>query len=397
MRKLIVAYAGDFAEYPMGGVLEYTKNFARYAPVEVYCVGITTNPDLPLRQWTTVQLKNSVRPFLPLLYVDDEKQRRSKIPLNFKFLKALKQQRAMFAQMGAAVYIHRAEHGLAFMRDSIPLYFNTHGQSAFFEKWTTHPLFRWRAFRAWFQRMEARVIARAQGVFTISPADHDYYVAKFPQHAPKIHYTPLGIEIDEFTPPAQRASSAPRILFVGRLDASKGLDLLIAGFARFRTRYPDATLTIVGGSHDFNPVEAEVRNAIAQHGVSDSVVMTGLLPREAILPYYHQADVFVMTSLWEGLPTALLEALACGVPAVVTNVGGMPTVVQDDENGYVLRARDAEQLADLLARCYQNRDRLSPAARHTAERYSIKAHAEKVCQLMGLTLMPQPIAQELVC
>jgi glycosyltransferase involved in cell wall biosynthesis len=45
------------------------------------------------------------------------------------------------------------------------------------------------------------------------------------------------------------------ILFVGRLDASKGLDLLIAGFARFRQRYPDATLTIVGGSHDFNPVE----------------------------------------------------------------------------------------------------------------------------------------------
>ncbi len=47
MRKLILAYAGDFAEYPMGGVLEYTKNFARYAPVELYCVGITTDPDCP--------------------------------------------------------------------------------------------------------------------------------------------------------------------------------------------------------------------------------------------------------------------------------------------------------------------------------------------------------------
>jgi hypothetical protein len=180
MRKLILAYAGDFAKYPMGGVLEYTKNFARYAPVELYCVGITTNPDLPLRQWTTVRLKNSERPFLPLLYVDDEKQRRSKLPLNFKFLNALKREKAEFAEMGAAVYIQRAEHGLAFLHDDIPLYFNTHGQSAFFEKWTTHPLFRWRAFRAWFQRMEARVIARAQGVFTISPADYDYYVAKFP-------------------------------------------------------------------------------------------------------------------------------------------------------------------------------------------------------------------------
>jgi glycosyltransferase involved in cell wall biosynthesis len=156
-------------------------------------------------------------------------------------------------------------------------------------------------------------------------------------------------------------------------------------------------LTIVGGSHDFNPVETEVRNAIAQCGVSDSVVMTGLLPREAILPYYYQADVFVMTSLWEGLPTALLEALACGVPAVVTNVGGMPAVVKDGENGYVLTERDPERLAALIERCYLNRDALSPAARRTAEQYSIKAHAEKVCHLMGLTPMPQPIAQELVC
>jgi glycosyltransferase involved in cell wall biosynthesis len=245
--------------------------------------------------------------------------------------------------------------------------------------------------------MEARVIARAQGVFTISPADYDYYVTKFPQHAPKIHYTPLGIETDEYTPPAERAHGAPQILFVGRLDASKGLDLLIAGFARFHEHYPDATLTIVGGSHDYNPVETEVRNAIEQHGVSDSVVMTGLLPREAILPYYYQADVFVLTSLWEGLPTALLEALACGVPAVVTNVGGMPVVVKNGENGYVLTARDPEQLAVLMERCYLNRDALSLAARQTAEQYSIKAHTEKVCQLMGLTRMPPPIAQELVC
>ncbi|MCS7209739.1 MAG: glycosyltransferase [Fimbriimonadales bacterium] len=397
MRKLILAYAGDFAEYPMGGVLEYTKNFARYAPVELYCVGITTDPRLPLRQWTTVKIKEVERPFLPLLYVDDAKQRRSKIPLNYRFLNALKRQRAEFARMGAAIYIQRAEHGLAFLNANAPLFFNTHGQSAFFERWTSHPLFRWRAFRAWFMRMEARVIARAQGVFTISPADHDYYVGKFPQHASKIHFTPLGIEIDEYTPPAERESGAPQILFVGRLDASKGLDLLIAGFARFRARYPDATLTIVGGSHDFNPVEAEVRHAIERSGVSDSVVMTGLLPREAILPYYHRADVFVMTSLWEGLPTALLEALACGVPAVVTNVGGMPAVVHDDENGYLLTERDPDQLADLIERALHHRERLSQHARRTAERYSIRAHAEQVCHLMGLTPMPQPIAQELVC
>jgi glycosyltransferase involved in cell wall biosynthesis len=75
----------------------------------------------------------------------------------------------------------------------------------------------------------------------------------------------------------------------------------------------------------------------------------------------------------------------------------MPAVVKHDENGYVLTERDPEQLAVLIEQCYLNRDALSLAARQTAEQYSIKAHAEKVCHRMGLTLLPPPIAQELVC
>jgi glycosyltransferase involved in cell wall biosynthesis len=81
---------------------------------------------------------------------------------------------------------------------------------------------------------------------------------------------------------------------------------------------------LVGGSQDYSPVEAQVREWIAAYGVEEAVEMTGLLPREAILPYYQRADVFVLTSLWEGLPNALLEAMACGLPAVATAVGGLP-------------------------------------------------------------------------
>ncbi len=397
MRKVLLVYAGDFESYPMGGVLEYTKNFARYAPGALACVGITVDPNVPVGQWTTVRIGNVERPFLPILFVDDEKQRRSKIPLNYKFIQALRRTRPLFLNPEDVVYIQRAEHWHAFKDTSNPLYFNTHGQSAFFEKWTRHPLFRWRAFRAWFYRMEARVFQFAQGVITISPADYDYYVGKFPHLKEKIHFVPLGIEIDEYQPQPRNEDGTIRVLFVGRLDASKGLDLLIAGFARFHARHPNSKLIFVGGSQDFSPVEADVKRWIAEHRLSEAVEMTGLLPRSAILPYYHQADVFVLTSHWEGLPTALLEALACGVPAVVTNVGGMPSVVQDDYNGYVLKERNPDQLANLLERAVQNRTVLSQNARQTAERYSIQAHTQRVWQIMKLETYSQAIAQELVC
>jgi len=390
MSRLVLIYSGDFRGYPMGGVLEYAKNFARYAPVEVYVVGLTLNPEQSIGRWDTVRMGSVARPFLPILYVDEARQRRSRIPLNYRFVRALRRFRDEILALNAPLYIQRAEHGLPFLDCSAPLYFNTHGQSAFVERWTSHPLFRWRWFRQWFYRTEARVIQRAQGVIVISPADHDFYVDKFPALREKFHYIPLGVETEIYRPPATREAHPPTVLFVGRLDASKGLDLLIAGFARFHQKYREARLILVGGSQDYNPVESQVRAWIAEHGVADAVQMTGLLPREAILPYYQSADVFVLTSLWEGLPNALLEALACGLPAVVTAVGGLPSVIQDDLNGYVLTERDPDQLAELIERAIRHRDRLSEGARAIAQQFSIEAHVQKVCQRMGLIMSDMP-------
>jgi glycosyltransferase involved in cell wall biosynthesis len=390
MSRLVLIYSGDFRGYPMGGVLEYAKNFARYAPVEVYVVGLSLDPNQPIGRWDTLRLGTVERPFLPILYLDEARQQRSRIPLNYRFVRALRRYREQILSLNAPLYIQRAEHGLPFLNAPVPLFFNTHGQSAFVERWTSHPLFRWRWFRSWFYRTEARVIKRARGVFVISPADYEFYVQKFPALRDKFHYIPLGVETELYRPlpnPPTREDDAPRVLFVGRLDASKGLDLLIAGFARFRQKYPKARLILVGGSQDFNPVETQVRQWIKQHGVEDAVQMTGLLPREAILPYYQSADLFVLTSQWEGLPNALLEALACGVPAVVTAVGGLPSVIKDDYNGYVLHERDPEQLAALIERAFHHRDRLREGARNTAQQFSIEAHVQAVCGRMGL--LPQ--------
>ncbi len=397
MRRLTLVYSGDFEGYPMGGVLEYAKNFARYAPVDLRIVGLTLNPALPIGQWTSIRLKEVERPFLPILYVDEERQRHSRIPLNYRFVRALKRYREQIIEPDGAIYIQRAEHALPFLSTEVPLFFNTHGQSAFVEKWTSHPLFRWRWFRQWFYRTEARAIQRAQGVFVVSPADYEFYTNKFPAWREKFQFVPLGIEVEEYLPPPTRPAEPPTILFVGRLDASKGLDLLVAGFAELHKRMPNARLVLVGGSQDFNPMEMQVKQWIEEYQVQDAVEMTGLIPRSAILEYYQTAHVFVLTSLWEGLPTALLEALACGLPAVVTAVGGMPSAVKDDLNGYVLTERNPQKLAELLERAYHQREQLGVSARAVAESYSVQNHTRRVCTLMGFQVENLSKARELVC
>lgn len=389
MKKLLLIYGGDFETYPMGGVLEYVKNFARYMPeeVEISLVGLTLDPQVPLGQWRTVRLGDVERAFLPIYFVDEEKQNRSRIPLNYKFMRALRRYRPEFLRTGAPLYIQRAEHAIPFMHDEVPVYFNTHGQSGFLVRQTQHPLFKRGWFRWWFYRMEAKTIKRVQKVITISPADYDYYVENFPQWREKIVCVPLGVETDVYVPAEKQETSSPSptVLFVGRLHPSKGLDLLIEAFALFRESYPDAKLILVGGSQDFDPIEEQVQEWIDKFKVREAVELTGLIPRERILPYYQSSDLFVLTSLWEGLPNALLEAMACGLPAVVTAVGGLPSVVKEDVNGYLIEERSPNLLAEKMKAAYQNRQRLGKEARRTAEGYSIRSHVQKVIASMGMT------------
>jgi glycosyltransferase involved in cell wall biosynthesis len=162
------------------------------------------------------------------------------------------------------------------------------------------------------------------------------------------------------------------------------LDLLIEAFALFRESYPEAKLILVGGSQDFDPIEEQVQEWIDKFKVREAVELTGLIPRERILPYYQSSDFFVLTSLWEGLPNALLEAMACGLPAVVTAVGGLPSVVKEDVNGYLIEERSPKLLAEKMKVAYQNRQRLGKQARLTAEGYSIRNHVQKVIAAMGM-------------
>jgi glycosyltransferase involved in cell wall biosynthesis len=137
---------------------------------------------------------------------------------------------------------------------------------------------------------------------------------------------------------------------------------------------------IVGDGPDRSSISA----AIADAGLTDRVELLG--ERNDVRSLLANSDIFVLATLSEGMPLALLEAMAEGLPAVASNVGGMPEIVQDGENGFLVPAGDAAALARALHRLMGDADlrlRLGRAARHTvAEHYGLERFRSRHIELL---------------
>jgi D-inositol-3-phosphate glycosyltransferase len=199
---------------------------------------------------------------------------------------------------------------------------------------------------------------------------------------------PCGVDLDAFTPgtPAQRemarqrlaSDGRPMLLFVGRLDAIKDLDLLLASVARMRT---DAVLHIVGGDPDGDPELDRLRALASDLGIAERVRFPGAVAQRDLPDYYRAADALVVTSRYESFGLAAVEALASGLPVVAAQVGGLPSIITHGENGLLVRWRCPEAFAeqfDLLLEDTALRERLSATARPSVERFSWERIGDEV-------------------
>jgi len=136
-------------------------------------------------------------------------------------------------------------------------------------------------------------------------------------------------------------SHSPVFLNVGRYVKQKGQETLIKAMPDVVEAYPNAAAVIVG----WGSLEAKLKELTREVGVSDNVFVTGKVP--AVSDYYSEADIFVMPSLWEGLPIVLLEAMAAGLPVVGTDTIAIPEIVTEDF-AKVVSPQSPEQLAEKM-------------------------------------------------
>jgi glycosyltransferase involved in cell wall biosynthesis len=172
------------------------------------------------------------------------------------------------------------------------------------------------------------------------------------------------------------------ILSVGRLSKEKDHVTLIRAFARMQISNgaPPAYLVMVGDGPERHKLEALVRDLRVA-----SVIFTG--QTASAEPFYGIADLVVLSSLTEGAPNTLLEAMAAGVPAVATAVGGVPEIAKDGYTALLLKPRDTDAMAvamntvltnpQLAARLVAN------ATRTIVERHSPEYRAGRLCDFYG--------------
>jgi glycosyltransferase involved in cell wall biosynthesis len=151
------------------------------------------------------------------------------------------------------------------------------------------------------------------------------------------------------------------LLFVGRLAAIKDLSTLIRAAAIAVQRVPDLHLWIVGDGAERNRLES----LVAELGIGENVTFWG--ERLDVAGFFRAADLYCMSSVSEGLPMSLLQAMSVGVPAVVTDVGGMAEVVKNSEGGLTSPVGNPEVMADAMVQLASDPDRrraLSESARN---------------------------------
>jgi glycosyltransferase involved in cell wall biosynthesis len=191
-----------------------------------------------------------------------------------------------------------------------------------------------------------------------------------------------GIKLDEY--PVATSSSPPRpvICCVARLEYQKGLDVLLEALARLQA---EALVRIVGEGSRRAELEARVREL----GLAERVTFAGHQPHVART--LQQSQIFVLPSRFEGLAFALLEALATGLPCVVTDVGDHGRLITSGENGIVVPPNDSAALAaalETLLRDHALRARLGAAARRIAEAYSAERMAQRTFAVYERVLTP---------
>lgn len=171
-----------------------------------------------------------------------------------------------------------------------------------------------------------------------------------------VEVIPNGVDRALFHPPAATpppdAGSHIRILFVGRLRPQKNLGLLLDQLARLRHEgVTDFKLHVAGDG----PLGPAMRRRAQRLGLDDSVEWHGWVPRPKLIALYQSADCFVNPSLYEGSPNTVLEAMACGLPVVASQVIGNETLVSDRKTGLLFSLEEPGQLGNALAFLFRDR------------------------------------------
>ena len=240
---------------------------------------------------------------------------------------------------------------------------------------------------------EHEVIEGSDCVMASTPAEAAELMEQYGADPNRLCTSPPGVDHRLFRPGSQQSARrrlglgpGPVVLFVGRIQPLKGVDVLLEAFGRIEKIYPEATLLIVGGPSGPRGQREllMLRQRAVGLGVLGRVKFYGPLPHGLLADFYRAADVVVVPSRAESFGLVAAEAQACGTPVVAAKVGGLVYVVDDGVTGVLVDGWNPADYAEILDRLLADdglRKKMSEAAVIWAKRFSWDATVRRYLEL----------------
>jgi glycosyltransferase involved in cell wall biosynthesis len=366
--RVRIFYPADPIGIVPGGVDTFLRGILKYAPDDLRfsLVGMTTDEAArPKGRWTQCHLGQRDFDFFPVVSVDSA-GKRTRIPLSLSYTVAtalrLRELRADFD----VFEFHRIEPMLLFLRDARPKNAFFHQDMAVIRSKQADIL--WRRMPGVYFSIERQAMRSLSSAWCVRQAGVQAMQTRYPNRADTIRFVPTWVDTQVFSPAtcADRAALRERlarelridsasqwVISVGRLDSQKDPKLMLDAVARLVSQGTNVTWIVVGDG----VLRSDLEKAAALAGLESRIKFLGLKSAAQIAELMRSADVFGLSSAYEGMPMAALEALGSGVPVATTDVGEVRQVVMPGVNGAIADERNVDSFAACLAEVLANSHR----------------------------------------
>ena len=232
-------------------------------------------------------------------------------------------------------------------------------------------------FNKWIMK---RVIKSADCICSTSMAMKKIIINDY--NRKNVNLIPFGVDTNKFIPKIVKGNGF-RIGTIKSIESHNGIDCLLDAASKLAKdkRYSEIQFDIIGKGSLLNQMKEKTKKL----GIEKHVKFSGHISHENIEKHYQKLSIFVAVSTKESFGVSIVEAAACGVPAITSNVGGLPEVNNDNKTGFVIQPNDPQTLAELVIKLYNNeelRKELGVNARNMAiQKFDWKTSVQKMIKI----------------
>lgn len=371
LKHICIFYPTDIVSCSQGGIETFIKDtiIRNQSLLKISFVGVSTDTKKrPIGKWTICHLNNVSFEFLPVCKTISL-SKKSRFPLVIKYIWSLFFLREIIPKTIDIFELHRIEPMLVLSKfKSIKVAFFHQNMSVVGFK---NADIRWKYFPKIYFWLEKKLTQKTDHIYCVNSKGVDLLKKQYPNKSSSIYFTPTWFNKDLFSPlednffnEVQRThfrtklgldSNSKIIIYVGRLDEQKNPELLINAFSLSQKTHKNTALVMIGDG----VLSGKLKKMSNHLKIKDRIFFMGMLSQVEVVDALRFSDVFALSSNYEGMSIAVLEALACGLPVVATDVGENSRVISNDINGYIVQIGNMTQFSEALNKALLNSKRMS--------------------------------------